>query len=110
MATTGVVIAQTTIDDEDAARRLARGAVEARLAACSHVDAPIQATYWWKGGLETATEWRISFKTPRERLEALSEWVHREHSYDVPEWIVLPVEGGSEAYLEWVARETGPRP
>ncbi|MEU9035241.1 divalent-cation tolerance protein CutA [Streptomyces sp. NPDC048352] len=104
---TDIVIAQTTIDDEARAQRLARGAVEERLAACAHVDAPLTAVYRWKEGVETATEWRVSYKTSRDRLPALAEWVARTHPYQVPEWIVLPVVGGSAAYLDWVVRESG---
>ncbi|MFI5986183.1 divalent-cation tolerance protein CutA [Streptomyces sp. NPDC051555] len=106
--TTDIVIAQTTIDDELAARELARGAVEARLAACAHIDAPLTAVYRWQGAVETATEWRVSYKTTRARLPALSTWVGQQHGYDVPEWIVLAVDDGSDAYLSWVAAETTP--
>lgn len=106
---TEIVIAQTTVDDEGKAGELARGAVEMRLAACAHIDPPLTAVYRWKGAVETATEWRVSYKTTRERLPALGEWVAREHGYDVPEWIVLPVTGGSDAYLSWVAEEIAPR-
>ncbi|OEJ31749.1 divalent-cation tolerance protein CutA [Streptomyces subrutilus] len=105
---TEIVIAQTTIDSEHRAAELARGAVEARLAACAHVDAPLTAAYRWKGAVETATEWRVSYKTTRTRLPALTAWVTREHAYDVPEWIVLPVEAGSPAYLTWITEETAP--
>ncbi|OKK19314.1 cation tolerance protein CutA [Streptomyces sp. CB00455] len=101
-----IVIAQTSVDNEHAAKELARGAVEARLAACAHVDAPSTAVYRWKGTVETATEWRVSCKTTRDRLPALSAWVAQQHAYDVPEWIVLAVDGGSDAYMAWVAEET----
>ncbi len=40
-----IVIAQTTSDNEDQARALARGAVESKLAADVHIDAPITAFY-----------------------------------------------------------------
>ncbi|MFG2979724.1 divalent-cation tolerance protein CutA [Streptomyces sp. NPDC048258] len=103
---TEIVIAQTTIDDELKAGELARGAVELRLAACAHIDPPVTAVYRWKGTVETATEWRVSYRTTRDRLPALTEWVGAEHAYDVPEWIVLPVTTGSAAYLSWVAEET----
>ncbi|WP_225840209.1 divalent-cation tolerance protein CutA [Streptomyces sp. NK08204] len=105
-----IVIAQTTIDDEDQAKALARGAVENRLAACAHIDQPFTAVYWWKGSLETAQEWRISYKTTTDRLPELGAWVSRQHSYEVPEWITLPVTGGSEAYLKWVVEESSPQP
>lgn len=103
---TGIVIAQTTVDDEERAEALARGAVEGRLAACAHIDAPFTAVYRWQGTVETAREWRISYKTTTDRLAELEAWVAEQHSYDVPEWITLPVTGGSEAYLAWVAEET----
>ncbi|MEV3870979.1 divalent-cation tolerance protein CutA [Streptomyces sp. NPDC049906] len=103
-----VVIAQTTIDDEAKAEELARGAVDARLAACAHVDAPFTAVYRWKGEVVREREWRISYKTTRARLPELAAWVATAHAYEVPEWIVLPVEGGSDAYLAWVAEETAP--
>jgi periplasmic divalent cation tolerance protein len=101
-----IVIAQTTIDDEDRAKALARGAVENRLAACAHIDQPFTAVYRWKDAIETAQEWRISYKTTTDRLPDLAAWVANEHSYEVPEWIILPVAGGSDAYLSWVAGET----
>lgn len=102
-----IVIAQTTIDDEDRAYALARGAVENRLAACAHIDPPFTAVYRWNGAVETAREWRVSYKTTRDRLPELASWVAGEHTYDVPEWIALPVTDGSTAYLSWVAGETG---
>jgi periplasmic divalent cation tolerance protein len=109
MASSEIVIAQTTIDDEERAQALARGAVERRLAACAHIDAPFSAVYRWKGAIETATEWRVSYKTTAERLPALQTWVAEEHSYEVPEWITLPVAGGSKAYLAWVVEESAPQ-
>ncbi|MES9558006.1 MULTISPECIES: divalent cation tolerance protein CutA [unclassified Streptomyces] len=101
-----IVIAQTTSDNEDLARSLALGAVESKLAAGVHIDAPITAFYWWKGQVETAQEWRISYMTTADRLAALETWIHEKHPYDVPQWITLPVTGGSAAYLSWVVDET----
>ncbi|MEU9601675.1 divalent-cation tolerance protein CutA [Streptomyces sp. NPDC048109] len=104
-----IVIAQTTINDEEQAKVLARGAVENRLAACAHIDQPFTAVYRWKNAIETAQEWRISYKTTTDRLPELEAWVSKQHSYEVPEWIALPVTGGSDAYLAWVVDESSPR-
>ncbi|WP_433547133.1 divalent-cation tolerance protein CutA [Streptomyces sp. CA-294286] len=101
-----ILIAQTTIDDDEQAKTLARGAVEARLAACAHIDQPFTAIYRWQGAIETAQEWRISYKTTADRLPELAAWVAETHTYDVPEWITLPVTGGSDEYLRWVVEET----
>jgi len=35
-------------------------------------------------------------------LEALEKRLKELHSYRVPEFLVLPVESGSAAYLEWM--------
>ncbi|MFJ8956487.1 divalent-cation tolerance protein CutA [Streptomyces sp. NPDC102381] len=104
-----IVIAQTTVDDAERAKSLAGGAVEIQLAACAHIDAPFSAVYRWKGAIETAQEWRISYKTTLDRLPELEAWVANEHPYEVPEWITLPVTGGSAAYLSWVVEETHPQ-
>ncbi|WP_406431918.1 divalent-cation tolerance protein CutA [Streptomyces sp. NBC_00631] len=95
--TSDTVVAQTTIDDEAKAAELARGAVENRLAAGAHIDPPLTAVYWWKGEIETAREWRISYKTTTDRLPELEAWVAQEHTYEVPEGVVLPIIGGSPA-------------
>lgn len=104
-----IVVAQTTIDDESRATALARGAVENRPAAGAHIDPPLTAVYWWKEKIETIREWRVSYKTTTDRLPELEAWVAREHSYEVPEWVVLPITGGSAAYLSWVAEQSTAR-
>lgn len=89
-----IVIAQTTSDDEEQARTLARGAVESKLASGVHIDAPITAFYWWQGKVEAAQEWRISYMTSSDRLPALEAWLHERHPYEVPQWVTLPVTVG----------------
>ncbi|MEV4439090.1 divalent-cation tolerance protein CutA [Streptomyces sp. NPDC049577] len=100
------VTVSTTTDSADAARHLAATAVERRLAACAQIDGPVTSVYRWQGAVETATEWRVLYKTPADRYAALEEHIRREHSYDVPEIIVTPVTAGGEDYLAWLRAET----
>lgn len=99
----------TTTDSRDAADALSRSAVEARVAACAQVSGPIASTYWWEGKVETADEWRITFKTPTARYAALEQHIREHHSYDVPEILCSPVTAGNLAYLEWLDAETRER-
>lgn len=86
------------------ARRIARRVVAARLAACVNiVGAPVESIYRWKGKVEKAREFLLLMKTTAPRLAALEREVQRLHSYDVPEFIALPVTAGSRAYLRWLA-------
>jgi periplasmic divalent cation tolerance protein len=45
-------------------------------------------------------------KTSACRYREAEDWLQRNHPYDVPEIIALPVEQGLPAYLEWVVQET----
>ena len=100
------VVVTTTTDSAEEAERLARSAVEAGLAACAQVSAPITSTYWWNGAVETASEYRVEFKTRAALGERLTAHVRASHSYDTPEVIVTPIVGGNPDYLAWIDRET----
>ena len=88
------------------AKRIARAVVEARLAACVNIlPGAVTSIYRWKGKVETATERLLLIKTSRKRLARLRAAVERLHSYDLPEFIALPVAGGSRGYLQWMGAE-----
>ena len=85
------------------ARKIARAAVQTRLAACVNVvHSPVESFYTWKGELEKAREYLVIMKTSAKRLAALEYEVKRLHSYDVPEFIALPISEGSKEYLSWL--------
>lgn len=104
--TAAAAVVVTTTDSEAAARKLAAGAVEARLAACAQVLGPITSVYRWEGQTHTDPEWRVEMKTAADRVDALTEHLKAHHSYDEPEVIATPVTGGSAGYLSWVVDET----
>ena len=85
------------------ARRIARTVVSKRLAACVNIVlSPVESFYTWKGKLEKAREYLLVMKTTAKRLAALEEDVKRLHSYDVPEFIAVPIAEGSAKYLSWL--------
>jgi periplasmic divalent cation tolerance protein len=100
------VILTTTTDDETAARELAAASVRAKLGACAQVVGPVTSVYRWEGEVQTDTEWRVEIKTAADRVPELIELIKAEHSYDVPELIATPIEGGSAEYLDWLVAET----
>ena len=96
------VVLVTCANDREA-RRIARAVVEERLAACVNVlPGTVTSVYRWKGKVESAKEQLLIIKTSRKRLAKLQAAVERLHSYDVPEFIALPVLEGSRAYLAWL--------
>lgn len=85
------------------AKLIARSVVEKRLAACVNIlRIPIESHYRWKGKVEKARELLLLVKTTAGKLRALEREVKRLHSYDIPEYIALPIVAGSESYLAWL--------
>lgn len=85
------------------ANRIARAAVEARLAACVNIlPGSVTSIYRWKGKVQSARERLLLIKTSRKRLAKLRATVEQLHSYDVPEFIALPIAAGSPEYLAWL--------
>jgi periplasmic divalent cation tolerance protein len=85
------------------ARRIARAVVRRRLAACVNIFlSPVESLYTWKGKLEKTREYLLVMKTTAKRLAELENEVRRLHSYDVPEFIALPITEGSRKYLSWL--------
>ncbi len=95
-------IVLTTADNPKEAGQLARTLVEEGLAACATLIPAVQSIYRWKGQVESATETLVLLKTGAERIAALEARLLELHSYETPEFLVLPVESGSEGYLEWL--------
>lgn len=96
------------------ARKIARAVVQKRLAACVNVvRSPVESYYTWKGKLESAREYLLLIKTTTARLPQLEREVKRRHTYEVPEFIALPITDGSRDYLSWLTESTfdmGKRP
>lgn len=103
---TATAVVVTTTDSAEEAERLARGLVDARLAACVQIVGPVRSAFRWEGSVSVETEWQLVAKTAAARVDDLSAWIAAEHSYDVPEVVAVPVVGGHGPYLRWVTEET----
>ena len=89
-------------------RKIARGVLQKRLAACVNVLlGPMNSYYTWKGRMEVAREYLLVMKTTSKLLAQLEEEVRRRHSYEVPEFIAVPITDGSRAYLSWLQQSVG---
>ena len=103
---TEVVLVLTTMPDAESAEVFARTLVDERLAACVNVHGPMTSVYRWKGAVERDAERQVVVKTTRGRLPALEARLCSLHPYELPEFLVLAVEDGSAAYLNWVREES----
>lgn len=100
------VLVMTNVPDDAVALEMARQLVGQKLAACVNRVPGVRSIYRWQGVIEEADEVTLFIKTTQSRYVELEMAIKMLHPYQVPEIIVLPIAGGSQPYLEWIAQET----
>jgi len=103
-----MVLVLTTVPSDALGEEIATALVTERLAACVNISAPMTSIYRWKGNVERDTERQLVIKTTVDRVKVLQQRIKELHPYELPEFIVIELSGGSEAYLQWIASETQP--
>jgi periplasmic divalent cation tolerance protein len=83
-----------------------RQLVDDHLAACGHIIIEIRSIYRWEGSVHDEPEARVALHTRRSLVSAIVDRANRDHPYDVPCVIALPIVDGNHAYVDWVLRET----
>ena len=95
-----VLVTCATLEES---RKIARSMVENHFAACVNVVThAVESFYMWEGKLENASEYLLVMKTSDERVDELKKAVLDMHSYDTPEFVVLPIIAGTDEYLKWL--------
>jgi periplasmic divalent cation tolerance protein len=102
---TDKIIVFSACGTEEEARSVARGLVQARVAACVNIVPGIYSIYHWQGKLEESPEWMLIVKTTRGLFDKCDAELRRLHSYQVPEVVAVAAVAGSNDYLEWIDRE-----
>jgi periplasmic divalent cation tolerance protein len=104
------VLVLTTVGADFDARSLAHALVEMQLAACVNIVPRIESVYRWEGRVANDAEQLLLIKTSDAHVEALREALFARHPYDVPEFVIVPVAGTSEAYGAWLLSSLQPQP
>jgi periplasmic divalent cation tolerance protein len=103
--TQNLVLMLTTLPDSESAKKLAHGALAARVAACATEMGAVRSRYHWQGKIESAEEISLLFKTSTARSLELEQFIQANHPYEIPE-ILFWQASASAAYGQWVTIET----
>jgi len=98
------VILTTCATPEDA-DALAQQLVAERLAACVQVTG-ITSYYRWKNETCKDPETLLLIKTRAELYDQVELFISKNHSYEVPEIVQLPITAGAASYFGWIRNET----
>ena len=96
----------TTCPDQISADQLARHLLEQRLAACVSL-LPITSHYSWQGEFQKEQEIQMLIKTSVSQLSRLLKVLTHQHSYEVPELVVLEANAAG-SYGAWLLSAVDP--
>jgi periplasmic divalent cation tolerance protein len=94
-----------TAGSKDEAVKIGKELVTSRLAACVNILENMTSVYLWEGAIQDDTEVVMIAKTTEDRIPELITKVRSIHSYDCPCIVSLPVSGGYQPFLDWIADE-----
>jgi periplasmic divalent cation tolerance protein len=100
------IVIFVTCSSSQEAEKIGNFLVENRLAACVNVIPEVKSIFFWKGKISQEKEVLLIAKSRMDLFDSIQKEIKRLHSYEIPEIIALPVEAGSEEYLEWIRQET----
>lgn len=96
-----------TAANKKEARRIAKGLINNKLAACVNIIGEAESFFWWKGKVDSAKETLLIIKSRKEKVPKVISLVKSMHSYEIPEIISLPITMGFKPYLKWIDESLG---
>lgn len=106
MPHTDALVVLTTVASEEEAVRLVRSLLDRRLIACGTLLPGARSLYRWQGKTADEREVVVMLKTRSGCIEGLKLAFNELHPYKVPELLAMPVEAGTDKYLDWISAET----
>jgi periplasmic divalent cation tolerance protein len=97
----GYCIVFCTCPSDEHAEKLAYSLVEKRLAACVQIM-PIKSFYEWKGEIHRDEERLLLIKAKVLLYPEIEDFISKNHPYEVPEIVQVPIEAGLKKYLDWI--------
>ena len=102
---TASLVYVTTANSDEAAQ-IGEVLVTEKLAASVNILGEVRSIYRWEKEIHDKKEALLIAKTDTLRVDEIVDRIRSLHSYQCPCIVVWRLDGGNEAYLDWVGRET----
>ena len=97
----GYCFIMTACSSREEAENLASSLVKNRLAACVQIT-EITSFYEWKNKFTKDNEMLLLIKAKAALYKEIEAFISRNHSYEVPEIIELPIRNGLGSFFNWI--------
>jgi len=91
-----------TVANEADGKNLAHLALQKRLIACANLYPEIKSIFEWQNELKIEKESILIFKTTEEKYNKLEELILKNHTYETPCVLKLPIVEGNKKFLNWI--------
>ena len=95
----------TTCSSPEDAKPIIDALLSEKLAACIQTY-PINSFYLWKGTVANDPETILLIKAKAENFSSIKDSILKNHKYELPEIIQVPIVGGYDKYLRWIDNPT----
>ena len=96
------IVVFVTASSLSEAKKISDNLLSKKLAACVSIVPKVRSNFIWKGNMTEANEVLLIAKTKFSKFNELEKQVKKNHSYEVPEIIALPIVAGNKEYLKWI--------
>ncbi|MDI6603460.1 MAG: divalent-cation tolerance protein CutA [Patescibacteria group bacterium] len=96
-----MIFIYSTFPSKREAKEIGEKLVEKKLAACVNIF-PIESLYIWQEKIVKDKEFAAIIKTKKENFKEVEKFVLKNHSYDTPCILEIPIGRVTKKYLKWL--------
>lgn len=101
-----MVFVYSTFPTKEEAKKIGQELIEKKLAGCVNIF-PIDSIYSFEGKIVKDKEFAMFIKTKRENFKKVEKFILKNHSYNTPCIVEIPISRATPKYLKWLNQGLG---
>lgn len=96
-----MIFVYSTFPNKKEAKEIGEKLIRKKLAACINIF-PIESIYFWKNKVTKGKEVVTIIKTQKKNFKKIEKFILKNHSYDTPCILEIPINRITSKYLKWL--------
>lgn len=98
-----MILIYSIFPNKEEAKKIGKNLVKKKLAGCVNIF-PVDSIYFWEGKIVGDKEVAMIIKTKRGNFKKIERFILKNHSYDIPCIIEIPIGRVTSKYLKWLKK------